>query len=65
MEKYFTSIKVLSPKGNLREAASNIFSLLHEFEQENLDMIFVEKIEEKGLGIAIMDRLRKAVNKFR
>jgi L-threonylcarbamoyladenylate synthase len=63
-EKYFTSIKILSTTGNLREAASNIFSFLHEFENENLDMIFVEKFKEKGLGIAIMDRLTKAVNKY-
>ena len=63
-EKYFESIKILSPTGNLQEAASKVFSLLHEFENENLDIIFVEQIENKGLGIAIMDRLTKAVNKY-
>ena len=63
-DKYFSSIKILSQSGNLREAASNIFSFLHEFENEKLDAIFVEKIEKKGLGYAIMDRLDKAVNKY-
>ncbi len=64
LDKYFSSIKILSPKGNPREAASNLFSQLHQLENEKLDMIFVEKIDEKGLGIAIMDRLTKAVNKY-
>ncbi len=64
-DNYFSSIKILSQSGNLREAASNIFSFLHEFENEKLDAIFVEKIEKKGLGYAIMDRLDKAVNKYR
>lgn len=64
LDKHFSSIKILSPKGNFREAASNLFSLLHQLENEKLDMIFVEKIDKQGLGIAIMDRLIKAVNKY-
>lgn len=59
----FTQVKILSPAGNLREAAANLFSLLHDLEKENLDLILVEPVEEKGLGRAIMDRLRKATNK--
>ncbi len=57
----FSNVKLLSVQGDLREAAANLFSLLHEMEKENLDLILVEKIEEKGLGRAIMDRLKKAV----
>jgi len=64
LEKNFNSIKILSPKGGFREAASNLFSFLHQLENEKLDMIFVERLEEKGIGIAIMDRLKKAVNKY-
>lgn len=56
----FADARVLSPNGNLREAAANLFSFLHDLEKENLDLILVEPIEEKGLGRAIMDRLRKA-----
>lgn len=58
----FAQIKILSSKGDLREAAANLFSLLHDLEKENLDLILVEPVEEKGLGRAIMDRLRKAAN---
>lgn len=61
----FASVKILSSLGNLQEAAANLFSLLHELETENLDLILCEKIERSGLGWAIMDRLTKAVKKFK
>ncbi|MHB8904840.1 MAG: L-threonylcarbamoyladenylate synthase [Melioribacteraceae bacterium] len=60
----FAGTKFLSPSGDLREAATNLFSMLHELEKENFDLILVEPIEEKGLGRAIMDRLKKATNKY-
>ena len=63
-DKLFDAIEILSPKREIHEAASNLFSCLHALDSMNLDMIFVEPFEETGLGIAIMDRLKKAVNKF-
>ena len=60
----FAVEKILSADGNLREAAANLFSYLHEFEKEDIDIILIEPVEETGLGRAIMDRLRKASNKF-
>jgi L-threonylcarbamoyladenylate synthase len=60
----FKIVKVLSEKADLHEAAANLFSYLHEMENLNLDMIFVEPIEKVGLGAAIMDRLTKAANKY-
>ncbi|MCX7876891.1 MAG: L-threonylcarbamoyladenylate synthase [Melioribacteraceae bacterium] len=59
----FNIEKFLSLSGDLREAASNLFLFLHELEKENLDYILIEPVEEKGLGKAIMDRLRKATFK--
>ena len=61
----FRSVKILSETGDLREAAAKLFAYLHELENEELDLILVEPIEEKGLGRAIMDRLKKATNKFK
>lgn len=61
----FKSVKILSVTGDLREAAAKLFSYLHEMENEELDLILVEAIEEKGLGRAIMDRLKKATNKYK
>lgn len=55
--------RILSNSGNLREAAANLFKYLHELENENVDVMLVEEINEVGLGIAIMDRLNRAVVK--
>ena len=60
----FKIIKVLTHNSDLREAAANLFSYLHEMESTGIDIIFVETVPEVGLGIAIMDRLRKATNKY-
>lgn len=60
----FLVSKILSEKKDFSEAASNLFSILHELESHDLDLIIVEPIEREGLGIAIMDRLTKAVNKY-
>jgi len=60
----FSITKRLTQNGNLHEASANLFAFLHELENEDIDIILVEKIEEKGLGRAIMDRLNKAVKKF-
>ncbi len=61
----FTYVEFLSQAGDMREAAANLFFHLHELEGKELDIILVEPIEERGLGIAIMDRLVKATNRYR
>ncbi len=61
----FTHLEFLSQTGDIREAAANLFFQLHELETKDLDLILVEPVEEKGLGIAIMDRLVKATNMYR
>lgn len=59
----FAQVEVLSPSGDLREAAANLFACLHRLEEGGLDLIFAEPVPETGLGRAIMDRLRKAATK--
>jgi len=56
----FHSIEVLSKKGNIREAAANLFAAIRRMDALNLDLIVAETIPEIGLGRAIMDRLRRA-----
>lgn len=60
----FAEMRILSETGEFHEAAANLFKFLHELENKNLDLIVAEPIEEIGLGIAIMDRLNKAVNRY-
>ena len=61
----FKHVEYLSKSGDMREAAANLFFHLHELEVKELDLILVEPVETKGLGIAIMDRLTKATYKYK
>lgn len=58
--KGFKVVKVLSPTGNLLEAAAHLFEALHQLDRLGLKAIYAEPIPEVGLGRAIMDRLRRA-----
>jgi L-threonylcarbamoyladenylate synthase len=56
----FHSIEFLSKKGDMREAAANLFAAIRRLDALNLDLILAEPVPEVGLGRAIMDRLRRA-----
>lgn len=45
---------------DLKKAAEKLFSALRSFDEEKVDIIIAEGCATKGLGLAIMDRLRKA-----
>jgi len=53
-------IKSLGSRNDLEAAARNVFSLLRDFDRERIDVIVSEGVPERGLGLAIMNRLRKA-----
>lgn len=50
----------LSPKGDLVEAAANLFAMLHRLNEMNAMKIAVSPIPNIGLGRAINDRLTRA-----
>jgi L-threonylcarbamoyladenylate synthase len=56
----FACEEILSPSGDLREAAATLFAKMRRLDEAGLDLILAETVPERGLGIAIMDRLRKA-----
>lgn len=51
---------VLSPKGDLAEAASKLFAVMRELDKSDLEVILAEEFPNEGLGKAINDRLRRA-----
>lgn len=59
----FVESRRLSTTGNLREAAANLFRQLRELDRARLDCIVAEALPEEGLGVAIMDRLRRAAHR--
>ena len=53
-------VRNLSPTKNLREAAANLFAMLHTLDMLGVDSIAVAPIPNEGLGVAINDRLARA-----
>jgi L-threonylcarbamoyladenylate synthase len=58
-DERFCAIEVLSATGDLRDAARNLFAALRRLDALGLDRLFAEPCDEQGLGLAIMDRLRR------
>ncbi|MDG5799909.1 L-threonylcarbamoyladenylate synthase [Marinilabiliaceae bacterium ANBcel2] len=60
-----SKVVLLSKTGDIKEAASNMFGALHSLEGDSeIEQIYAVKIKEEGLGIAVMDRLKKAAYRF-
>ena len=53
-------VKCLGSRRNVDAMAPNLFRLLREFDEENVDVIIAESVPTEGLGLAVMNRLRKA-----
>ncbi len=45
---------------DLNTVSKNLFNTLREVDKYNLDVVFCESFEEKWMGLAIMDRLKRA-----
>jgi L-threonylcarbamoyladenylate synthase len=52
--------RVLSPTGDLAEAAKNLFGMLRELDALPIGRIYAQPVPDIGLGRAINDRLRRA-----
>ena len=52
----------LSEDGDLHNAAANLFAMLKELDKGGFKQIAVMNIPQEGLGIAINDRLKRAVS---
>lgn len=55
--------EILSPTGNLVEAASQLYAALHRLDKCKLDLIIAERFPDVGLGKTINDRLQRATKK--
>jgi L-threonylcarbamoyladenylate synthase len=64
-DKYLTGIEkqnqiLLSPSGNLNEAAKNLFAAMRTLDESHVEEIIAVKFPDEGLGKAINDRLKRA-----
>ncbi len=55
-----SAILVKAMPQDLEGYARRIFATLRELDEQAVDLIIVKEVEEKGIGVAIMDRLRRA-----
>ena len=56
----FKNYYYLSKKNDLKQSAKNLYSLLRKIKNDGYKMIAVEKIQNKGIGRTINDRLNRA-----
>lgn len=54
------TVKVMGERDDLEGIANRLFKLLREFDETDVELVFVEGLPLKGMGLAIMNRLRKA-----
>ena len=59
LDKYNTKNK-LDMGESLEEISKNIFTLLRKVDKYKVDLVIIEGVESKGLGLAIMNRLIRA-----
>lgn len=59
----YATVEVLSPQGDLREAAANLFAAMRRLDARSLDAIVADRFPTHGLGLAINDRLTRAAAK--
>lgn len=53
-------VKVVGKRQDQRTVAKNLFRVLREFDEEGVEVVVAEGFEPTGIGLAIMNRLRKA-----
>lgn len=56
----FGAIEILSASSDLREAAANLYAAMRRLDAAGMTRIFATPVPETGIGLAIMERLRKA-----
>jgi len=55
-------VKSMGSRKDIATIAKNLFKLLREFDEEKVDVIIAEGITPKGLGLAVVNRLRRAAS---
>jgi L-threonylcarbamoyladenylate synthase len=53
-------VRSMGSRSNVSTVAANLFRLLREVDAEGVNVILTESVPQEGLGLAIMNRLRKA-----
>lgn len=60
----YLKVEMLTENGDLKTCAVNLFAAIHRLEESDVELIYAEAVPETGIGIAIMDKLRKAAYRY-
>jgi L-threonylcarbamoyladenylate synthase len=61
--KHVEAVQILSPSGNVDEAASKLFGAMRLLDNAGVDVVLAEPVPDKGLGKAVNDRLARAAHR--
>lgn len=63
-EKFYSrfNVKSYGSPENAETLAKNLFSVLREFDNENVDIIYIRTLLTEGVGLAVYNRLLRACN---
>lgn len=53
-------VVTVGSRSNIEQIAQNLFEVLRSFDDKGVDLILSEAFEEKGIGVAVMNRLKKS-----
>ncbi|HHY81804.1 MAG TPA: threonylcarbamoyl-AMP synthase [Clostridiales bacterium] len=61
INSYYEGVRLtMGDRDKPRELAANLFARLREFDELNVDIILAEAVDEKGEGLAVMNRIARA-----
>ena len=63
-EKMHKRTSIIWADKNIEFLAKNLFKKFREFDDKKMDIIIVQGVEEKGLGMALMNRIKKSASKI-
>lgn len=58
----YKDLPIFNMGASLEDVSKNIFTDLRKADKENVDLIIIQGVSSKGLGLAIMNRLLRACN---
>ena len=64
IKKYKNAGILRTYKKNPEEVARTLFGCLRQFDEKKVEVILAEGIQEEGIGLAVMNRLKKAAEKI-
>lgn len=64
LEKIYKKTAVIRADKDVENLSKNLFKKFREFDSKKIEIIIVEGVKEKGLGLALMNRTKKAASRI-